>query len=135
MSTFTQVRSGLATRLNTGIGIAAPAQIPSTPTPPCALVIPALNEFQQQFDPTGPRWHNFTIKVLAGKVGDSGSQLLLDSYLDTTGSKSVYAALMADRTLGGVAIDLRVPSFQGYGAFVYSELTLLGVEFSVQVFA
>jgi len=137
MTSVPELQAGIAANLSTISRLSASATVPATPSPPCAIILPATPfiEYEQSFDPDPEAWFNFTIRVLVGAVDQKGAQLLLNSYLASSGSASIRAALLADRTLGGKANDLRVPTVSNYGGFVYSETTFLGAEFSVQVYA
>jgi hypothetical protein len=79
--------------------------------------------------------YNFVITVIVGRVGERSAQRLLDSYVSTTGTSSVKAAIELDRTLGGKCDSLRVTDMRNYGSLVIGEITYLAAEFNVVVFA
>ena len=136
MSTPTQIRTALASAINAISGISCTAKVPANPRPPCAIILPAspFIEYEQNFT-DADSWLNFTVRILTGTESQQGAQTLLDSFLAPSGASSVRAALAADPTLGGVAIGLRVPQVNNYGAFVYGEALFLGAELSVRVYA
>ena len=133
-STLTDLRAGLAVRLRT-LGIAALATPTSNPIAPCALVLPKSIDFDLTFGRQGGDEYAVVIRILAGSIDEVGSQLLLDSYCAASGSTSVKEAVQGDTTLAGESFDLRVLRMENYGGFAYSDVTYLGADFPVQLFA
>jgi hypothetical protein len=137
VTTLSELRSGLATRLQTVTGLASTAEVVGNALPPYAMVLPGSPaiEFDESFADDGIDQYRFTVRVIVGRVDEQGGQKLLDAYLSKTGTSSIRTALRGDRTLGGKASDLRVQQVSNYGAFVINDVSYLGAEFSVQVFA
>ena len=134
MTSLTTLRSGLATRLATISGLRSSATIPDNPQPPVAVVIPARITYDQAFG-RGSDEYEFTITLIVGRVVDRTSQTNLDAYCASSGSSSVKAAIEADPTLGGAALDCRVTAMTNQGSLAIGDVTYHTAEFSVTVIA
>ena len=76
----------------------------------------------------------FTILLLVGNASTVGQEAL-DGYLDTSGPDSIYAAIDADPTLGGVADSAEVTTVQNAGLVTWAGADYLGAELLVAVLA
>lgn len=136
MPTLTQIRDGLKTRLDTIEGLRAHDTVPGQLQPPAAVVEPG--DPVVQFDTANARgldtW-TFKIRVFVAFQSDKHGQDKLDSFLAPSGDSSVKAAVEGDRTLGGTVADCRVVEARSYDSYVYGNVTYLGVEFTVTVWA
>lgn len=114
MADISAIRSALATRLSTllGTGGQASAYWMTNPTPPTLQVVgigPA--DYDQEFGRGGDTLAA-TIQGLAGTTVDQAAQIIIDNWIDTSGSTSVKAAIESERplpvTLGGIVSSCRV---------------------------
>ena len=134
MTALTDLRTGLANRLNTITGLRSSAYIPDNPQPPVAVVMPGRITYDQAFG-RGSDEYQFTIMLIVGRVADRASQTTLDGYCESSGSRSVKAAIEGDRTLGGKALDCRVTEMTNQGSLSIGDVTYHTAEFSVTVIA
>ena len=134
MATVSQIRDGLATRLGTIGGLRTAATVPDDPNPPQAIVMPQEIQYDTAMA-RGLDTFTYTILVIVGRVDERSAQNLLDGYCASTGSTSIKTALEGDKTLAGVAQDLRVASMRNYSAVAVGPNTYLGAEFTCVVYA
>jgi len=134
MATMSELRSGLATRLATITGLRASATLPDNPVPPQAVIFPERIQYDAAFG-RGADEYTFSVLVIVGRVADRAAQLNLDAYCNPSGSTSVKAAIEADSTLGGKAMDCRVTQMQNQGSLTIGDITYLTATFSVTVYA
>jgi hypothetical protein len=134
MTALTDLRTGLANRLATISGLRSSAYIPDNPQPPVAVVMPGRITYDQAFG-RGSDEYSFTIMLIVGRVADRASQTTLDGYCESSGSRSVKAAIEGDRSLGGKALDCRVTEMTSQGSLAIGDVTYHTAEFSVTVIA
>ena len=134
MTALTDLRTGLATRLATISGLRSSAYIPDNPQPPVAVVMPGRIQYDTAFG-RGSDEYSFTIMLIVGRVADRASQTTLDGYCESSGSRSVKAAIEGDRSLGGKALDCRVTEMTNQGSLAIGDVTYHTAEFSVTVIA
>lgn len=132
--TVSAIRTGLANRLATISGLRYAAVVPEDPNPPVAIVIPSTITYDSTFGRAMDEYE-FTILVLVGRVDSRTAQNLLDGYCNPSGATSIKTAIEGDRTLAGVAFDLRVTSMRNYQQTLVGDTTYLSAEFVVQVYA
>jgi hypothetical protein len=134
MTALTDLRTGLANRLTTITGLRSSAYIPDNPQPPVAVVMPGRITYDQAFG-RGSDEYQFTIMLIVGRVADRASQTTLDGYCESSGSRSVKAAIEGDRSLGGKALDCRVTEMTNQGSLAIGDVTYHTAEFNVSVIA
>lgn len=134
MTSLTDLRNGLATRLATISGLRSSAYIPDNPQPPVAVVMPSSITYDTAFG-RGSDEYTFTIMLIVGRVADRASQTNLDAYCASSGSASVKAAVEGDRSLGGKALDCRVTQMTNQGSLAIGDVTYHTAEFNVTVIA
>jgi hypothetical protein len=134
MTALTDLRTGLATRLATISGLRSSAYIPDNPQPPVAVVMPGRIQYDTAFG-RGSDEYSFTIMLIVGRVADRASQTTLDGYCESSGSRSVKAAIEGDRSLGGKALDCRVTEMTNQGSLAIGDVTYHTAEFNVSVIA
>lgn len=110
MTTLAEVRDGLETRLNTIAGLRVYDYVPDNVGGyPAALVFPPTNtDYSDDLD-LGSFTVQFVILLLVPSNIDR-KQLDLYDLMDREGPSSVFAAINADRKLGGLDVDARVVS-------------------------
>lgn len=108
MTTLAQVRDGLEARLDTIDGLRVVDYVPDDVGGyPAALIFPPTNA--DYSDDLGAG--SFTVELVVMLLVPANidrKQLDLYALLDRAGSSSVYAAVEADRSLGGLNVDARV---------------------------
>ena len=130
------VRAGLNTNLATVSGLQTYDFVPAKPEPPCAIVKPHDDPFlRRESMGMGHVSALFDVLVLVGNVVDDESQDVLDDYIKTSGTGSVWAAIETDKTAGGAASNLFVQSITQYGEIPWNDLSYLGAVWLVQVLA
>jgi len=108
MTTLAQVRDGLEARLRTIPGLRVADYVPDDLTGfPAAVIFPPTNADYSDDLGGGGITVTFVVMLLVPATVDR-QQLGLYDLLDKTGPMSVYAAVMADRTLGGLNVNCRV---------------------------
>lgn len=132
--TVTQLRDGLAANL-AATGLRPYAVIPDDPIAPCAVVEFNGITYDLSFARSGGDEYAFSVRILVHRVNTTTGQDAVDEYCTPTGTRSVKAALEADKTLSGVAFDLRVTEVRNIGLTVVGESTFLTAEFPVTVYA
>ena len=122
-------RDGIKTALSTIPGLIVTDVGVDSITVPAAVILP---------DDTPPDFHQsmgegltavyWQIVLMVGRDTLQASQDLLDSYLGSgTGqTNSVFDALMADQTLGGVLEHLKVDGFDSYGRMEWGGVLYVG---------
>ena len=134
MATFTSIRDGLKTRLETISSLTVYDIVPDFLDPP-AVIIAQFNTLN--FDSTmqrGSDTYEIPVILYIQKVDAQSAQDSLDAFLASSGSDSIKAAIEGDITLGGAAMSVRVVSATDYGEYEVSQGTsFLGVTFIVEV--
>lgn len=107
MTTLAQVRDGLETRLKTIVGLRVYDHVPDNAHYPAAVIFPPTHtDYRDDLDMGG--WTARIVVMLFVPATVDRQQLDLYALMDRTGASSVFAAVEADRTLGGLAVDCRV---------------------------
>jgi hypothetical protein len=108
MTTLAEVRDGIVARLETINGLQVVAYVPDNVPGYLAAVV---------FPPVAASYHNdlgfrsYTVEfvvLLMVPANIDRKQLDLYDLMDRTGAGSVFAAIEADRTLGGLEVDCQV---------------------------
>lgn len=132
--TIGALRSGIAANLATITGLRTSATVPDAPTPPQAVVIPSIIQYDRAFH-RGLDQYQFIITVLVGRASDRNAQSTLDAYCNPTGALSIKTAVESDRTLGGIAQSLHVTEMTSYASTSVGDTIYLSADFSVTVYA
>jgi hypothetical protein len=131
------IRQALAANLEP-LGFQVAAYVLDNPTPPCAYVAGGPVDYDETMGRGHDTW-TFTVYVMVGYASDIGAQQALDSMRMSHGPTSVKALLEQDRTLGGAAYSLRVPSCTGTRVYQLAgpaqSPAALGSEWTVEVLA
>lgn len=132
-ATIEQVMTGIETRLATITGLQAYDFAPDNPTPPCAFpLVPAIPSYRETFQ-RGRYVIPLQVALLTGAQLDRPGQHKLAAYASQTGDNSIRAAIEGDKTLGGVAEDLVVDSFNPSGLDEVGLVGYYGGLFTVRV--
>lgn len=133
MATISQVRDALRVRLATINGLRASSIEQANPSPPAAWPLPRSGAYNADFE--GDTTMQMVVRVVVNMADLSRGQQVLDPYLSPTGTNSIKAAIEADPSLGGVVDSVRVTGWGAYGQYVFGDVTLLGAEINVEIFA
>ena len=133
MASISELRSGLATNLQTIRGLRVVETLPDVVNPPMAMLGLSKVEYNQQ-NQRSMSLYTFQVTVVVGRVSERTAQAALD-VLVAPGSGSIKYALESDRTLGGKAFDVFVPELSAIGAMSVNGIDYFSAEFSVQVYA
>ena len=136
MASFSSIRAGLKTNLETISGLTVYDYVPDFLEPPIAIIAP-LNTLN--YDSTmarGADTYEVPVILYISRIDAETSQDTVDSYLASSGATSVKAAIESNPTLGGAAMSVRVISASDYGEYEVTQGTsFLGVTFNVEVIA
>jgi hypothetical protein len=137
MADITLIREAIAANLATVTGLQISAFMLGNPTTPSCHIFPGGPAGDLEYDLAMARGLDrlpFTVQVFVAANNDQGPQRNLDKFMATEGALSIRAALESDRTLGGLANDLRVVRCTGYRQYVFDgRPPLLGAEWHVDV--
>lgn len=75
----------------------------------------------------------FNCRLLVAKADSQGARTALYGYMNRSGERSIKAALEADRTLGGVCVEVFVSKVVGPKLYTHSAIDYLGAQWTVQV--
>ena len=134
MTTLDSLRDGLATNLGTIDGLRVSPDLPEQINPPMAVVGLQSIIYDQAFQ-KGLVIYNFQVPVLAARASDRWAQKRLDQFMSTTGTDSIKEAIESDKTLGGVAFDVRVTEMGSIGTVELESNMYLAAEFVVEVYS
>lgn len=135
--TLTNIREGLAANLavlKTAGLVDNISLYELTPTPPVIWVKPDPGEFvtYHQAMRNGLEYWHFVIEAYVGTMFDIGAQMKLDAL--ATGTPSVRSAIETDKTLGGIALDVKCENAHGYSSYAKPDGTgLHGCKWDVTV--
>jgi hypothetical protein len=134
MASFSSIRAGLKTNLETISGLTVYDYVPDFLEPPIAIIAP-LNTLN--YDSTmarGADTYEVPVILYISRIDAETSQDTVDSYLVASGANSIKAAIESDATLGGAAMSVRVISASDYGEYEVTQGTsFLGVTFNIEV--
>jgi hypothetical protein len=130
MSTVSELRQGLATRLATIPNLRVSDVMVDAPRPPQAVIAPLRLDYDLNAR-RGADEYQFVITLIVGRADSRTAQNSLDAFI--VGENSVKAAVEADRTLDGKANTCRVTEMRNYGAISVGDQLYLGCEFVVEV--
>jgi hypothetical protein len=130
--TITPIMLGLETRLKTISGLRTSPYVPDQITPPHAVIEVPPIDYHTTFA-HGMVNLTFTIRLFAQKVIDRIDQPTMAAFADIAGTNSIHAAIEGDKTLGGVADDCKVISFDPVGGAEVGALPYYEGVFTVRV--
>jgi len=127
------IRTGLQTRLEIISGLRVFDRPPDSISQlPAAFIVPLRGAYNYAMN-TGIDY-DFEVTLFVARAADvADAQTKLDPYIAREGSKSVYAAIDGDTTLGGACSECIVLEFRDYGGLTYGDTLFLGVKFLIRV--
>lgn len=134
MATISQIRAGIAARLDTIEGLRVSDYVPDQINPPMAVVFGPEIDYDSTMQ-RGSDDMRFSIILLTSRVSDRSGQTLLDSYLSPAGAASVKVAVEAEQTLGGTVDYARVSQVREYGSEEINATTYYTAAVTVEVCA
>src|SRR5215813_13007905 len=133
-ASFPAVRQALADTLTARIGLRATANRFAQINPPMAVIMPQTGTFirySQTFDSETD--YNLRVIMLVSEGDSLSGQDLLDGYLSMSGSSSIYAAVQAAPTLGGVVSYAAVIEATAYGLMNFQGIDYLAAHLIVNI--
>jgi hypothetical protein len=130
---ISDLRSGLASNLNSIKGLRVVETLPDVVNPPMAMIAIDKVAYNKQ-NARSMAEYTFKVMVVLGRVSERLAQKNMDVLL-ASGSGSVKYAIESDRTLGGNAFDVFVAETGAIGSVSVNGIDYYSAEFSVQVFA
>lgn len=134
MASLTALRTGLGKNLGTIRGLRVAVTLPDNPTPPMATIQPDAVTYDSVFG-RGMQEYRFTVLVMVGRVAERSRQNELDEYISSTGGRSIKLAIESDKTLGGIAYDVRVSEMRLITSLPIGDVNYLTAEFTVLCYA
>ena len=132
--TFPQVRQALADRLASISGLRTTANRFAQVNPPMAVVMPQTGTFvRYSVTMDGETDYNLRAIVLVSEGDSLSGQDLLDAYISQSGPSSVWAAVQADSTLGGVVSYAAVVEATAYGLMNFNGIDYLAAHLIVNI--
>jgi hypothetical protein len=117
----------------TGLRVFSPDEIPDTiPELPAIVLFQGKTDYEMTHD--GCYNISYKGKLLAAKQDQPSALTALLDYIEPSGASSIKAAIMADRTLGGTAGDVRVISNSGQGFLDWGGIIYAATEFEIIVY-
>lgn len=134
MSTLSQVRRDLGTRLQQIPSLAVYDRIPGMIDPPAVVVgFPDPAEYNMTYGPTGFLL-TIPVRLYVGRADDDAAQDELDAYIAPTGSRSIKQAVEDESiTISSGWHAVTVSSCAEFGSYRVGDVDLLGCEFRVEV--
>ena len=136
MTTISQIRAGIETRLQTLDTIRVTQEfigpLPVSGNASVAVVEYAGATYDTAFGGQGDAL-NFGIVVLASKLSDRAGVAKLDDLCDPTSGSVTSVRTAVNGKLGGIVTDAAVRTSSGYQEYAVDEQKYLGVEFVVEV--
>jgi len=127
------VMDAIEARLSTISGLRVSDVSPGQVNPPQAIIGTPNVEYHAVH--SGGDEHDFQLYVLTSAALDRIGQRLLAEFAASSGARSIRATLEADRSLGGVADDVRVTRFRVLGRREVGLIGYFGGVFTVEVLA
>lgn len=130
--TLNAVRAALSARFATITGLRTFDTFPQRLDPP-AVFVGAMSRLPAQ-DFGGDSTSTFEVFVCVSSVESARNIEVLDDYADSTGSKSVEAAINGSPTLGGSAMSAVVTQVQSPVTVEVAGVPYLAAQFTVEVY-
>lgn len=136
MADLNAIRQALASVLQTALpNLRVFADFISAPPLPAAVITPQPQQ-ALRFDAMGGAvTYPLRIMLLGSYTEDNSSQVLIDSYMSTTGPNSIDAVLKANPTLGGAVDYCNIDRVNGYGLIEWAGQQYLGTQFMLSAAA
>lgn len=135
MPSITAIREAIATQLRLITALNVYSKIADSVMVPAAYVgQPEVVNYDQTFRAANFRFQ-IPVKVVTGNIQEDQAQELLDTFVSYEGANSVPLAIGLDINLSGTVQSSRVIEARNYGVYEIGGVSLLGVEFLIEVIA
>lgn len=131
---LSEIKDGLAGRLKTVPRLRVAAQIPEQVNPPMAVISRATVNYHRAMGGGATEW-TMQVQLIAGRMAEKQAQRTIDAWLSWDGAQSIRAAIEADGTLGGAALDTVVTDADALSTFQIGDSEYVGVTLNVTVYA
>ena len=121
---------GMALAMIPGLRVAD--HLPEQINPPMAVVQLQTVTYHRAMKGGLSEWQ-FTISLVAGRMGDRPAQRQLDAWMSYDGNQSVREAIESDRTLGGNCSTLKVADMISVRPLSLGDAAYITCEFNVIV--
>jgi len=133
-ATFPAVRQALADRLASISGLRTTANRFAQVNPPIAVIMPQTGTFiRYSVTLDDQTEYNLRAIVLVSEGDSLSGQDLLDQYISQSSALSIWAAVEADPTLGGVVSYAAVIEATAYGLMNFGGIDYLAAHFIVNI--
>lgn len=135
MSTLEQVADAIRDTLAAVDGLSVFDAPPESLHPPAAVVMPPDIDYRQSFGSGGVGRAEIEVLVLtapAGSFTDAAFRLLWP-YMDASGTKSIFALIEADQTLGGIVEAATVKTFRMMSSEEVAGIGYVGGTFTISL--
>lgn len=132
-STLAEVRAALVDALSAIDGLNVLPTMPEAPPVPCAVLYRSGGAARTDFGKTSPSY-DFSVRLVVSRADAMSAQEQLDTYVERGTDQSIWDALEADPTLGGVVFTLRCGDVTGDQIIAFGDISYLGCDFAVTVY-
>ena len=130
----TGIKTTILATIATGLRVYASNEIPDTLGElPCVLILPGESEYATTYEPAFDLMMRLVLCISKQDSPSAFSKIL--DYIDTTGAKSMWLALDADRTLGGSASTSKLVKNLGVGFTTWGQIVYLSTEFELAIWS
>lgn len=129
----TGIKTTILATITSGLRVYAANELPDTIETPGLIILLGAGKYATAFD-SGYHQVFRLILCLAKQDSPEAFNRLLD-YVEPTGSKSIFAALDADKTLDGSCDTSKCTGFSGAGSTAWGSINYLSTEFELLVWS
>ncbi len=134
MGSLADARTGLAGRLQTIAGLRVEKRWPNVVNTPAAIIKPQKGDVWSRTAFSSRSSIFLEVVLLLSAQDLERAQDELDKYCDTSGAKSIIAAIEGDTTLGGKAEDVLIGEWRDSGEIEAGGLMFLGAALPIEIF-
>ena len=128
------IQEALGLQLGMIQGLRVADHLPEQVNPPMAVIQMQSVTYHRAMAGGLSEWE-FTVSLVAGRMGDRVAQRYLDGWMSYDGNQSVREAIEADKTLGGNCSTLKVGDMIAVRPLSLGDASYLTCEFNVTVHA
>ncbi len=127
------IKTTIEATITSGLRVYAPKAIADSLELPCIVILLGPGEYATTFD--GGYDCTFRLLLALAKQDSPSAYNRLIDYLEPSGSKSIFAALDADRTLDSSCDNSKLVNYSGAGSVLWGGIMYLSTEFLLQVWS
>ena len=132
--TASSIQEALGLQLGIIPGLRVADHLPEQVNPPMAVIQMQSVTYHRAMAGGLSEWE-FTVSLVAGRMGDRVAQRQLDGWMSYEGDQSVREAIESDRTLSGNCSTLKVGDMIAVRPLSLGDASYLTCEFNVTVHA